>query len=270
MGEKPMDWSRTKIVFIVIFLVLDVFLFVQYHQKQRSIQFEYLTHAPMEAESTISKENLEKLPQDSETLTYVSATPKIFNRSDLSKLSTSNQNLRIVSKNILRSTLKKPYSSLKINDIGSMKSFMSQYVFRASQYEFWSYEKNSNKIIFIQTYEGYPIYNNQFGRVEILLNDAKEVIGYLQTMLVDITFIGDEEKQPVVLSALEALKIIGEKNVELETISISDVKIGYYTYVPLTGTQVFTPTWYFKFNNGHSYFVNAIEGQIINDHLQLE
>ena len=150
-----------------------------------------------------------------------------------------------------------------------MKVFMNQYVMNGNQYEYWSYDKKDNKIIFIQTYEGYPIYNNKFGCVEILLDEDQQAIGYLQTMLEDITWIGGE-KNSVVLSALEALKIIGEKDIELEAVTISDVKIGYYTYVPLTGMQVFAPTWYFAFDNGHYYFVNAIEGQIINDNLQLE
>lgn len=255
----------------MIFLVLDIFLLIQYQQKQRSVQFEYLTNAPMEEDPAISKENLEKLPRNVEMLSYVSATPKDFYYADLDeKLSDTEQSVKIVNKNLLRSVLSTPYKGLNPNNLASVRAFIDAYIWHGDQYEYWSYEKNTNKIILIQTYKGYPIYNNKFGRVELLLDNRKQVIGYLQTMLEDITLIGEKKEQSVVLSALEALKIIGEKGIELETATISDVKIGYYTYVPLTGTQVFTPTWYFKFDNGHYYFVNAIEGQIINDHLQLE
>ena len=98
-----MDWSKTKVVFIVIFLVLDIFLFTQYQQKQRSIQLEYLTHTSIEETLDISKENLEKLPRNVETLSYISATPKVFRYADLDKkISETNQSVKIVGKNIFK------------------------------------------------------------------------------------------------------------------------------------------------------------------------
>lgn len=268
-----MDWSRTKIVFIVIFLVLDIYLFMQYHQKQRSLELEYLSNTPVEESLAISKGNLEKLPKDTEELSYLSATAKFFRMAELDKkVLTTNQTVKIVENNILSSIIENPRLKFRQNDLTSLRLFINQYVMNAEQYEFWSYDRVRKKIILLQTYKGHPIYNNQFARLEILLDDDLRMIGYLQTMLQDVTFIGGEKEQPVVLSAIEALKIIKEKGVSLETSKILDVRIGYYTYVPLqTGTQVFTPTWYFQFDDGKSFFVNAIEGQIINDsQLQLE
>lgn len=253
--------------------MLDIFLLLQYYQKQRSLELEYLTNTPVNQGTEISKEIMDKLPKNTEELSYVSATAKIFRYADLDrKLDVTDQTVKIVQKNILSSRVPRPYTKFQPNDLNSVELFMNQYVSQAEQYEYWSYEKEEKKVILVQTYKNHPIYNNQFARVEVLLNDSLEMIGYLQTMLEDVTFIGSDKEQPVVLSASEALKIIGEKGVSLEKVQISDVKIGYYTYVPLqTGTQVFTPTWYFLFNDGRSFFVNAIEGQIINDNqLQLE
>lgn len=245
---------------------------MQYYQKQRSFELEYLSDTSI-ASTEISKENAARLPTDTEELSYMSASAKIFQYAELDKkVRSANQTIKIIGKNILSSKVNHPYLEFRPDDIASVRLFMNQYVMNANQYVYWSYEEDQKKIILVQTYKNHPIYNNQFARVEILLNDNLEMIGYLQTMLEDLTFIGGDRERPVVLSATEALKIIEEKGVSLETTHISDVKIGYYTYVPLqTGTQVFTPTWYFQFDDGQAFFVNAIEGQIINDsQLQLE
>ncbi|TDQ38372.1 two-component system regulatory protein YycI [Aureibacillus halotolerans] len=256
-----MDWSRAKTLLILCFFVLDVFLLIQLSEKRQTDQYDFLNESTIEERLAAEEITYEALPKDAVSENYISGTSRQFDPDLLNEL--ANQNV-IINGNSVVSSLIEPYT-LNMDEMSdSVTEFMNTQVVDGARYRFWSYNRETNAIILFQTYEGKTIYYNDNGIVILQLNEDNQVVSYQQTMLSDIEQLDiDEKKQQPILPAIEALKILFERNELPSGSHVSSVELGYYTLVPLSGgVQVFAPTWHVIVDNERNYFINAIEGQI--------
>lgn len=260
-----MDWNKTKTMFIIVFLILDIFLFVQFSRQYSDSKIEQLKEDPSiedRLEDARITYNI-TLPSESIKVQYVNAKTKKFTEKDIKDL--ANQTVTIgPNKTSLFATFKKPVKLKSSSDPIQLETFISESenVLYGSQYKYWGYNKDKNEIIFYQAYEDKQFFKNESGQLVLNLNDKNEIVSYKQTILEKMEKRGGEKALPIIT----AISNLYAKNMILAKSEVVKAELGYYTLIPQTESQMLVPTWHFVVKHGKVYddlFVNAIEGRVI-------
>ncbi|MBM7693546.1 regulatory protein YycI of two-component signal transduction system YycFG [Peribacillus deserti] len=251
-----MDWNKTKTIFIIVFLVLDLFLIYQFIEKKNSYKFDLLTETKFEDSLKENGIKADNVPREELSEKYIIAKSKVFKDSDFSAL----KNQKIINNgSSVYSSLKVPY---KINDPGSkeeVEKFVREHIMFGTEYRYWQYNKEGSTINLSQTYKGKTLFMNQNGEIKLFLNKQKQIYAYNQTFLNNIEEFKEKEE---VIPAIRAVETLFDKGKLEEKTEIKEAYLGYYTVVPVKTTQVLTPTWHIVLDNKKDFFVNALEGQI--------
>lgn len=252
-----MDWSRAKTIFIITFLILDIFLFIQLiHQKNRNT-FDLLKETSIEEQLLADEIKVGSLPEEPKKESYVEADSKIFTKEDLSSL--KDQSITIENGNLLKSVLSKPYPLKENWNSNDVNQFVQTHILNGANYTLWNMNKEEHTITYYQGYNNKLFYKNNGGKIEIQLNNKNEIVSYTQTMLEDIKEIKEQE----IITAHEAMVILYKKRLLKSGSNITNVSLGYYTLTPVMSSQLLTPTWRFKIEGQEDLFVNAVEGHVI-------
>lgn len=262
-----MDWSKTKTIFIIVFSILNVFLYSVYINNYNEEQkLEVLGGTSVENDLKNANITIGKLPASSENVSYVSGKIKTFENSDLEKAA-ANQVLTIRDNTIIESQLKQPEKLEEITD-KTLTDFVKKTVLKGEEYELWSINDAKKEAIFFQVMDDRTIFYNQSASVKVQWNVKNEIIGYEQTMFGSLKAIGEKN---TFIKPIQAIKTIFEKGYVKDHTTISFVEMGYSTLVPLTETQVLSPTWHIRAmvpnEDGHpqqkDFFVNAVDNQVV-------
>ena len=258
-----MDWSRAKTIFILSFLVLDIFLILQIIDQKSASTYDYLSDVPVEEQMAADQITLPELPQGPEEEFYIEANVRDFSMENLAnpakngQLSEESHELQI--------TLDSPYELGENWHISDVDRFVKNFIDSGSEYRYWDYDKTKNTITYFQQYNGKLFYNNRDARIVLQLNEDHEIVSYSQTMLEDIT----EIKNQAILSAYDAVLILYKNRLLERNDEVIDVELGYYTLVPLKSSQILAPTWRISIAGKDDFFINAVEGHIINEETQI-
>ncbi|WP_043930273.1 two-component system regulatory protein YycI [Bacillus sp. EB01] len=255
-----MDWSRIKTIFIITFLILDVYLLSQFLIKRDTSQYEVRIEATIEDQLKADEIEITfDLPKASIKDQYVSARPKNFTEKETKSL--KNQTVEVNQKTVLLSNLDKPYQIDTDFEPVSLAGFIAENVLYGSEYQFWEKDEQEKTITYFQTYENKFFYQNINGILVFHLNDKNQIVSYEQTLLEDIKKYDDSKEE--VFKPLKAIEILHQRGMLEPKSKITSAELGYSTIVPLASSQVFAPTWRFEVNNKESLYVNAFEGQVI-------
>lgn len=260
-----MQWSQIKTVFILGFLILNVYLLIQFLEKQDQEDLSLLDREESTIEEKLNHENITikpNLSDEEEREPYLSFRQNNFNEDDISQLASfSNQRAAVINKNFIFSIFEKPVK-IPDGDLELIDGFVKNSIIYPDEYELWHWNKELNVLIFFQEENDRPIYFNQSGILLAFLNDDNELVYYTQTLLGESESRQDTMKLFKPLEAIEALYNANELRARDE---ITMVDIGFHTRVPSTdGVQVFVPAWKVTVNDERNYFVNAIEGFIFS------
>jgi regulatory protein YycI of two-component signal transduction system YycFG len=254
-----MDWSKIKTIFILTFLILDVYLLFQFMKVRDANQYEVITESSfvekLEAEEIRYKE-LPKAPIEDQ---YLSAKPKMFTKDDITKLKGQTALLKEPSSALIVK-LDKPIALKPKFEAAELTSFIKDNVLYGSEYKFWKKEDKKNTIIYFQQYENMTLYENLSGMLTFHIDDHNQIVSYEQTYLEDIAKMTEKE---VILPPLKALETLHQKGDLLPKSKITKVELGYSTLIQLAASQALAPTWRFVVDDKESLYVNALEGQII-------
>ncbi|MGX9136548.1 two-component system regulatory protein YycI [Rummeliibacillus sp. JY-2-4R] len=262
-----MDWNKTKTIFIIVFSILNVFLYWMYVNKYnegKNVELigETDTLTRLKDENiTVKSEQIEGL-----NVSYISGKIKKFTQDEL--LGLTNQRIQLNEDGTkLEAKILNPTPLAEITD-ESLTDFVTKNIYKGSSYMLWKIDRKNNEAIFFQSTENSMIYYNQNAEIKIYWNDHLEITGYEQKMFDSLKSFG--EKSPL-YSTKQAIKQILDKGYLLPNSTITKTQLGYSTLVPLTEIQVLSPTWYIHVSldqNGEhhetDYFVNAVDGTIVD------
>lgn len=254
-----MDWSKIKTIFILTFLILDVYLFYQFIQLRDANKYEFISEASFEDKLKADEIKYVELPKVPIKGQYISAKPKVFTKKDLAKL--DHQTAYINNGTTIQATLDKPVAlGAKVDSI-EVSNFLKENVLYGDQYVFWKKDAKKHTITYYQDYENNPFYKNLSGMITINLNRDNQIFSYQQTYLEGIDKLTTKEE---ILPPLKAIELLHQRGLLKPKSKITEVELGYSTLVQLTASQVFAPTWRIVVDNKVNFFVNAFEGQIID------
>lgn len=260
-----MDWSKSKSIFIVVFLILDVFLLSLYlnrHTEAQRMENTLLAERTIEAKLKDDNITYNNLPTTIEKAPYISGKVKNFEEEDIDIPNVQTN----ADKNKLLATLVDPVA-IDIEDPNSVNDFLKSNVYEGASYVLWEVDAENKRAIFFQTAIGSVIYYNNSGTLTIYWNDDQEVFKYEQTLLEDINTTVSEEQRG--LSApLRAIQTLYNKGLLLSNSTVLEVNLGYSTLLPENETHVFVPTWEVRVKTPDDeeevYFVNAVQGGVVD------
>lgn len=255
-----MDWSKTKTIFIAVFLVLDLFLAVMFFNKYGATRFEFIKETSIEEKLQSDQIEYEKMPVNAEELSIITAKPKIFSEKEFfyltkQKMTIKNNGTEVVSE------LDKPYDTDEATR-EKIVSFVKNNVLQGDRYSYWKRNRDEKTVIFYQQFDDKKLFKNISGYLTVQLDGADNIIGYTQTMLSDIDENREEE---AILPAFQAIDALYKNGLIQPDSEIANAELGYYTLAQLTEVQVLSPTWYFqlkKDDKTEEIYVNAFDGSI--------
>ncbi|MEK4283432.1 two-component system regulatory protein YycI [Ureibacillus sp. FSL K6-0165] len=258
-----MDWSRSKTIFIIVFLILDVFLFSLYLNRHIEAQ-QVKVSGGKTIESRLKDDQITfNLLPNIESAPYISAKVQDFSAENLQLK--NYQQMTIENNNKLIVTLDEPVKLRNVKEKSSFNEFVRNNVYNGSSYVVWKINEDERTAIFFQKFEDKTIYYNIHGIVTIYWNEDLEVTRYEQTMLNDFEKFEEEEN---LLPPYQIIQILYSRDLLKPRSHITEIKLGYSTLVQLTQTQVFVPTWKVSVKDAdgteEEFFVNAVEGKIID------
>jgi regulatory protein YycI of two-component signal transduction system YycFG len=253
-----MDWSKIKTIFIISFLILDIYLMYQFLIIRDANKYKFLSEVSLEDNLKTNEIDFVELPKENVKDRYLSAKPKEFTKDELAIL--KGQTITIVDGTVVQSIVTNPIALSTSFDPLEAQSFLNSYVLYGDQYGFWEWNEVSKTITFFQKYDNKMVYENMNGKVILYLNNNFQIVSYSQTYLMSIEDLTEKEE---VLSALKAIETLYQKGVLKPKSKITSVELGYSTLIQLAASQVLTPTWHFVVEGTEHLYVNAFEGQII-------
>ena len=261
-----MDWSKTKSIFIGVFLILNVFLYSQYLNTYSEAQKLELLGTSKDIEARLKEENItyvDGLTESIETPPYISAKAKKYSLDELP--ANSNQNYRLINDYKLVVTFKAPIKLISTKQEATLNDFLRQYVYEGQSFELWEIDEKARTATFFQRFNDRVLYYNENGEVKVYWNENGEVFRYEQSMLENIEEI---EQKKSIMPPLQVLQTLYAKNLLKPDSHITTVKLGYSTLIREPKTQLLTPTWKVRVQvadgKEEQYFVNAIEGKVID------
>src|SRR4051794_40552490 len=106
--DRSMDWSKIKTIFIITFLILDVYLLYQFMKIRDDNKYEVITEASFEEKLKAAEIKYVDLPKDPIQAQYLSAKPKVFTQVDIEKLKKQSVEVRGTGTTTLHVTFEKP------------------------------------------------------------------------------------------------------------------------------------------------------------------
>lgn len=258
-----MDWNKTKTIFIIVFSILNVFLYSLYVNRYNEAQdVEILGETSIEERLQADNIRFENKSEDTVKESYVSGNIKVYNPEELKPL--DNQTFEIFDRTKLMSTFEEPVVIGSPEDPASLIKFVSTNVYDGTSYELFSVDGQANKAVFFQTINNRQVFFNQNAQLTVFWNEENQIIRYEQSALEELE---DFEQTENLFPDERAVEVLYQRHILQPNSTIESINLGYSTLVQLTETQVFAPTWQVRVElqdgSKEDYFVNAVEGKII-------
>ncbi|UQS84634.1 two-component system regulatory protein YycI [Apilactobacillus apisilvae] len=265
-----MDFKKIQLIFLVIFVMIDIFLFSMFHQNA-SLQSENINQGnDSDIVKQMQNDQINIKPNLSEnklTGYYLSATLNNSLEKDAKNL--DNQKTSY-SNNILRSNFKRQiYISDNIDDtVDKLNQLIKQssFVSHGNDYEYSKSLSNSNAIVYLQKAEDRHVYSSTRGKIQFDISDDHLLTGYTQSYLDDIKILREKSD---VISKTRSLVWLYQYNEIPNNSKINWIHLYYTRLLSIKDNQVLIPTWVISFNTDNSSNetikrINAYTGAILD------
>ncbi|WP_033543229.1 two-component system regulatory protein YycI [Planococcus sp. CAU13] len=260
-----MDWSRTKSIFIIVFSILNIFLYSLYLERYTEAEnysklSEPAVDARLEIDNITYPDNLEADPGEEP---YISGTRKTFATEDA-----PSENIRAAAVEedyLLNVAFSEPVSIGDNKSKESLEAFIAGNVYEGDEYVLWEVNEEENTAIFYQVIEGKTLYHSDSGKVTLFFNDEGKAVRYEQTIFTDLV---PNAQSKDLISPKRAIETLYQNGLLQQNSEVLSVDLGYSVYVAVSDeTRMFLPTWrvIVELEDGSTadYFVNAVKDGII-------
>ncbi|ARJ50875.1 two-component system regulatory protein YycI [Staphylococcus lutrae] len=250
-----MNWKRAKTLFIIVFLLVNLCLIFVYNDK---VNKSKINDADQDNVVNFEQENI-KLPKNMPDTRHVKMQLITTRSKDFKE--EAEKSAKAEARNNGH-TLDKEVServNVKIDPISHLKPYIDQNIYKGQEYQY--HETDNDKIKYEQTYQGFPIMNNN--RAELIF-DVKDdnVKSYEQSAMEDIVPSKGPNNEPKqVISAHKAIEALYYNQYLKHDQEVVNIRLGYYTVVKETNIQVLQANWEIKVKDEegvHTYYVEAI------------
>ncbi|MCI1881400.1 MAG: two-component system regulatory protein YycI [Sporolactobacillus sp.] len=270
-----MNWSKTKSIFIICFLLLDAFLIFELYVRQQDEGIERVSDNGPKNSFRLPA----SVPSTPSDVTFLRGSRMNFskkkneiNRQLVTNKQNKSQKLLIGSDGTqLVGTFTKPMVGKPSS--ADFQSNLLSMVYQGGSYTYWKTDEKNGKIEFAQLFNNQPVFIGGQSSPRMLsfsLNGngtgeyRDEVISYRQSY-----FHFRKSNEVDIISANKAISTLGESTnlLDSESPRILKVELGYINLVGDADTDplIFIPAWHIVVKTKATtkeYFVNAMSGNV--------
>ena len=264
-----MDFRRIKIIFIITFAALNIYLLSVLLEKNATTLSFGSESTTLNIEEAMKADDIEfpTLSTDQEKIPLLKTDKGVTLETDQSKL--VNQTT-VFEDGVLFSTLSEPIpleidaEELAIVDRKPITDFILQgNVLNGAEYSFLTYLPLRRQLVYAQVANNIPI-GDSTGSITFNLDPDYEVISYEQT------FAGEAEVQGnsrTVISQKRAVEALYLNNQIPANSTVRAVQLTYYRTLSLSDMDIYSPMWYIEIEIENAPVeirrVDALTGSII-------
>ncbi|WP_100405859.1 two-component system regulatory protein YycI [Bacillus solitudinis] len=253
-----MNWSRTKTIFIITFLMLNVFLVLQLIDKNTANQISLITEATIQERLRENNVTIESELTE-EDLSGVLVVGKYMEFAEDYVDQLIDQEARIIEGTTILSILEEPYVLSEEQFTDDLTKFLERYIPEGADYRFGRYNQDNNQILLYQKYGDKTAYTLGDEPLVLQLDEKNQIRGYQQRYF---EFEEQPGREREMYSSLKAVEILLNDQLLKMNVTISDIEFGYYSFFsPQGDVQVFAPMWRVTVEED-VFLVNAIDGSI--------
>lgn len=261
---KLLDWNKTKSIFIIVFAILNVFLYSLYVERSSEAEnFTLLGEGPIEQKLEDDDITYSELPENDRQEPYVHGTTKDFLAEEIPG---DDLQINILDGEFLNVVFNDPVL-LPLTEDGDpdLQTFVADNILGGEDYTLWEVDAAQGRAVFFQEVNGRPLYYSENAKLTIYWNDLQEVTRYEQSMFDDII---PQELDQNLIPAIQAIHTLYQRTVLQPGTHVESAELGYSVFVQISeGRKMFLPTWHIvaSLDDGTSeeYFVNAVKDGVI-------
>ena len=258
-----MDWNKTKSIFIIVFAILNIFLYLLYVERyNESKNVVFLVESSNEEKLEADKISYSDLPEEVESKPYVTGKMKSFVAADVPGSDSTGD---VLNDKSLAVRFNEPMPLGEKVSTEVLQEFVDKTVYKGDNYVLWRIDEKNRQAVFFQEISGQPLYYSDGGKLTVYWNDNAEVVNYEQTIFENVE---ESEQQKTLIPAIQAIHTLYQKRLLPTNTEIDSAELGYSEYVTVSEeTQMFLPTWLIKatLEDGtqQEFFVNAVKDGVI-------
>ncbi|WP_099299460.1 two-component system regulatory protein YycI [Pediococcus pentosaceus] len=266
-----MDFRRIEVIFIVVFAILNAYLFGSYWQYQ--LEAGTTSSSNSSENSTILKEmrndQITYMPLSNKKMNgyYASATVDTSLRDNIKRL--TDQSARVVD-NYVESTLNEELTVDPKQPQKVLNTFVkNRYnIVYGSEYQYNPNLSTSVQVVYTQMIDGHPVYSKA-GKLTFYVNASNEVTGYTQGHLVNEKQLREKSE---LISQTRAVTWLYQYNEIQNDSKVEWADLGYTNLLTTDNGVVYVPTWVIGIKSKSSTGIqvkriNAFSGVLIKkDH----
>ncbi|MCM3715954.1 two-component system regulatory protein YycI [Halalkalibacter oceani] len=254
-----MDWSKTKTIFIVTFLILNLFLTWQLVETNSANQISVITEATIQERLNQMNVTIEAELPEEELLGRHVISKKVPLTEEAAAGLAEQQSLRLTEGGEIISELLEPYPTTSEQFWTELQTFLTTYVYQGDEYRYGHFDPETGQMKLYQTFKDKTAYTFDEDPLVLWFDESQQIIGYEQSYYEFEELDGREREM---LSSLKALEVLLNDQLIRANQTISSIEFGYYSFFsPQGGVQVFAPMWRVMVED-ETYLVNAIEGSV--------
>ncbi|ABJ68815.1 MULTISPECIES: two-component system regulatory protein YycI [Pediococcus] len=266
-----MDFRRIEVIFIVVFAILNAYLFGSYWQYQ--LEAGTTSSSNSSENSTILKEmrndQITYMPLSNKKMNgyYASATVDTSLKDNIKRL--TDQSARVVD-NYVESTLNEELTVDPKKPQKVLNTFVkNRYnIVYGSEYQYNPNLSTSVQVVYTQMIDGHPVYSKA-GKLTFYVNASNEVTGYTQGHLVNEKQLREKSE---LISQTRAVTWLYQYNEIQNDSKVEWADLGYTNLLTTDNGVVYVPTWVIGIKSKSSTGIqvkriNAFSGVLIKkDH----
>ncbi len=266
-----MDFRRIEVIFIVVFAILNAYLFGSYWQYQ--LEAGTTSSSNSSENSTILKEmrndQITYMPLSNKKMNgyYASATVDTSLKDNIKRL--TDQSARVVD-NYVESTLNEELTVDPKQPQKVLNTFVkNRYnIVYGSEYQYNPNLSTSVQVVYTQMIDGHPVYSKA-GKLTFYINASNEVTGYTQGHLVNEKQLREKSE---LISQTRAVTWLYQYNEIQNDSKVEWADLGYTNLLTTDNGVVYVPTWVIGIKSKSSTGIqvkriNAFSGVLIKkDH----
>lgn len=250
-----MDFRRLEMIFIAIFIALDIYLAVALLQNRQSVLTNNVTQTSQTQQALkdmqTDKITLGKLDNKKPSGYYLASRVNDQTRLESLSKNLTDQTIHYDEQHhILTSEFKKALAVKKADMVETLTTFMANgnNVLLGDQYEYDADLSSDTQVVFVQKVPGGVILDD-IGQLIFKLEN-NQIVGYTQTYINNPVVL--REKQKIKVGAKDAVVELYIDNEIPENSRIKWIKLGYTPLLNAKGSTIYIPAWYVAIENKSS------------------
>ncbi|MDT3959759.1 two-component system regulatory protein YycI [Staphylococcus kloosii] len=253
-----MNWKRAKTLFIFVFILVNISLIIIYIDK---VNKSHISESDSDNKVNFKQEEI-TIPNNLQSVKGVKMQLITARTKDFTDYAKNKKGVESGANGDIAKSDLDHHISVSKDSFTNLKNYIKNNVYKGDSYAMS--DVTDDKVILEQTYNAFPIMNNNKARLTFDINKQKQATKYKQKAMESIKpSKGENNEKKQVISARAAIDALYYNRYLKHKDEVTQVRLGYYTVVKEPNVQVLEGNWEIKVkhkgqNKTKTYYVEAV------------